>query len=108
MEDQNLNKEVTLSEPTSEITPLSVQRKKSGPKPKQQQEPIAAMVVAADPKAEMKAKIARQRAENSKMVTGKFLFNECPGGRLIFYFREFPGDQLMKYDMIHGSTHTIP
>ena len=50
----------------------------------------------------------KERERKSKMVTGKFLFNECPGGELTFYFREFPGETLKKYTMRHDSIHTIP
>ncbi|CAM5999025.1 unnamed protein product [Sphagnum balticum] len=42
------------------------------------------------------------------MVTGKFLFNECPGGELVFHYREFPGDANVKYTMRHDTVYTIP
>jgi len=59
-------------------------------------------------KAELRTKIAQERAYKAKLVTGKFLFNECPGGELKFAFREFPGDQLITYVMRHDSIHTVP
>jgi len=59
-------------------------------------------------KRELAAKIAAERAYKSQMVTGKFLFNECPGGELKFCYREFPGDQLINYTMKHDSIQTIP
>lgn len=62
---------------------------------------------------EAKKKEARERweadrAHKSKMVTGKFLFNECPGGELRFVYREFPGDPRKTYVMRHDTIQTIP
>ncbi len=111
-----MNEEVKSPELVEVVVTAPV-RRKSGPKPKsasplpavvQELEPIKAVVALPDPKAELRAKIARQRAEMSVPVTGKFLFNECPGGRLQFVFREFPGDQLVKYDMYHDQIYTVP
>ena len=59
-------------------------------------------------KAELKAIIARERAYKAQMVTGKFLFNECPGGLLEFSYLEFPGDKKVDYKMRHDTIHTIP
>lgn len=59
-------------------------------------------------KADLEAKNAREREIKAKMVTGKFLFNECPGGEIRFVYREFPGDPLIKYVMKHDTIHTIP
>jgi hypothetical protein len=59
-------------------------------------------------KQQLKDKIEKEREYKSKMVTGKFLFNECPGGELIFHYREFKGDPLAKYVMRHDTIHTIP
>jgi len=42
------------------------------------------------------------------MVTGRFLFNECPGGELKFPYREFPGDELKHYTLRHDNVYTIP
>ncbi|MGH3053444.1 MAG: hypothetical protein ACRDL7_00525 [Gaiellaceae bacterium] len=57
---------------------------------------------------EVEAKWRADKAHKSKTVTGKFLFNECPGGELKFSYCEFPGDQLVHYTMRHDSIHTIP
>lgn len=59
-------------------------------------------------KRELKEKINKEREYKSRKVTGKFLFNECPGGELKFAYREFPGDQLTHYAMKHDTIHTIP
>lgn len=96
-------------------------RKKSGPKPKAKVEaaPVSAPVVEAialpvvltyeeQRRKDLKEKIARERAYKAKMVTGKFLFNECPGGELKFSYREFPGDPKVDYVMKHDTVHTIP
>jgi hypothetical protein len=55
-----------------------------------------------------KEKWMKEREHKSKMVTGKFLFNECPGGEIVFNFREFPGDKRVTYKMKHDTIHTIP
>ncbi len=101
-----------------ESTAVAAPKKKSGPKPKAKVlEPIKTIEVSEVPtfinpeeirRSELKAKIAAERARKSKLVTGKFLFNECPGGELKFCYREFPGDQLTHYVMRHDSIHTIP
>lgn len=59
-------------------------------------------------KREAKAKWMRERDHKAQKVTGKFLFNECPGGELVFHYKEFPGDPNVKYVMRHDSIHTIP
>lgn len=59
-------------------------------------------------KQDLKEKWMKERAYKAQMVTGKFLFNECPGGELKFAYREFPGDQLITYTMKHDTIHTIP
>lgn len=53
-------------------------------------------------------KVAKERAYKSQPVTGKFLFNECPGGLLEFPYREFPGDELVHYKLRHDNVYTIP
>lgn len=55
-----------------------------------------------------KDKWEKEKAHKSKMVTGKFLFNECPGGELRFVYREFPGEPRITYVMKHDTIHTIP
>lgn len=55
-----------------------------------------------------KEKWEKDKTHKSKMVTGKFLFNECPGGELRFTYREFPGDPRVTYIMKHDTIHTIP
>ena len=93
-------------------------KNKPGRKPQQVQatpsaiKVITEMPVFIDPveakKRDLKEKIIKDRTHKAQNVTGKFLFNECPGGELIFYFREFPGDQIVKYSMKHDTIHTIP
>lgn len=58
-------------------------------------------------RAEIKAKWMKEKEADEQMVTGKFLFNECPGGELVFYFKKYPGDKREKYTMKHDSIHTI-
>lgn len=101
------------------LTPMApAPKKKSGPKPKTMVvEPVTPVEtksfdIYVDPKEARKRaakeKWMKEREHKSKMVTGKFLFNECPGGELIFHYREFPGDANVKYVMRHDSIHTIP
>jgi hypothetical protein len=108
---------ITLFDAASEAKANEPQKKKrASPRPKQVvPEPIEATVVQ-EPvlsakeqrRNEIKAKVARDRERNARLVTGKFLFNECPGGQLDFSFREFPGDPLVTYKMKHDTVHTIP
>ncbi len=98
-----------------ENNPVVAQPKQSPKQRKapERQTPVQAKEVAeVDPreqrKRDLKAKIAAEREQKAKMVTGKFLFNECPGGELKFVYREFPDDPLVKYTMKHDSIHTIP
>jgi hypothetical protein len=54
------------------------------------------------------AKVAKERAYKSQLVTGKFIFNECPGGELKFPYLEYPGDQKVNYTFKHDGIYTIP
>jgi hypothetical protein len=49
-----------------------------------------------------------ERERKSKMVTGKFLFNECPNGELNFFYREFPQQPITTYTFRHDQIYTIP
>lgn len=59
-------------------------------------------------KKECKERWMKERERKSKPVTGKFLFNECPGGEIIFRFGEFPGEPRKTYTMRHDNIYTIP
>lgn len=99
-----------------EVSPEVAPKKKSGPKPKAKVEAVQAApiempkVLTAEEqrRKDLRDRILREKAHKAKLVTGKFLFNECPGGLLEFSFREFPGDQLVKYSMRHDTIHTVP
>lgn len=59
-------------------------------------------------KREIKEKWMAERAYKAQMVTGRFLFNECPGGELKFPYREFPKDELKHYTLKHDNIYTLP
>lgn len=59
-------------------------------------------------KREAKERWMKDKERKSKMVTGKFLFNECPGGELKFSYVEFPGDRRKEYALKHDQIYTIP
>ena len=46
--------------------------------------------------------------EESKMVRGKFIYHECPGGTMEFSFRKFKGEPLANYSLKDGETYTLP
>ena len=50
---------------------------------------------------------AQQEIE-SKLVRGKFVFHECPGGVMNFPFRKFKGDKIVTYSMKDGQVYEIP
>lgn len=98
-------------------TQEALPKRKSGPKRKEVIIPVPVEaktieIAPVDPKEARKRaakeKWMRDKEHKSKMVTGKFLFNECPGGELVFEYLEFPGDRKITYKMRHDSIHTIP
>jgi len=76
-------------------------------------EPIKEIVVAPyiSPEEQAKRDLAEKNKRDfvrlRKMVVGKFLFNECPGGELKFPFRGV-GKQIEKFTMKHDTVHTVP
>ena len=60
------------------------------------------------PKAEVEAMIKKMRAEDEKLIKGMFEFTEAEGGFFVFSHRIYPGDPIMKYQLIHGEICTIP
>jgi hypothetical protein len=59
-------------------------------------------------KIECEKKWKEERERKSKMVVGKFLFNECPGGELKFSFREFKGEEIKNYTLRHDQVYQLP
>lgn len=101
-----------MEEPEKENKPKPKSRPKSQSKPTLEAAVETVIPTFIDPKEarkrDLKDKINREREEKAQMVTGKFLFNECPGGELKFCYREYPGDQLVHYTMKHDNIYTIP
>jgi hypothetical protein len=61
-----------------------------------------------DPREKIKQKIEAQRIKENKLVRGKFIFHEVPGGSMTFPFRKFPGDPIRKYTFVDGEIYKIP
>ena len=55
-----------------------------------------------------KSTVAQQRERDAELVTGKFSFDECPGGTLNFSYRKYKGDKMVAYSLKDGSIYTIP
>jgi hypothetical protein len=58
------------------------------------------------PKIKKSWELERQR--DRKMVRGKFLFHEIPGGEMTFNFYKYKGDPIEKYTFKDGEIYTIP
>jgi len=61
-----------------------------------------------DRKAELAARIARDRKEESKPVKGIFRNFETPGGEFTFPYLAYKGDPLAMYKLRDGKEYTIP
>lgn len=59
-------------------------------------------------KAELTAKIERQKAWDSEMVTGKFLNRRAPGNRAKLTYNKYADDPVKWYTFEDGKTYTIP
>ena len=59
-------------------------------------------------KTELKAKIERQRAYDSQMVTGKFINRRAPGREVRLTYNKYESDPVKWYDFMDGKTYTIP
>ena len=55
-----------------------------------------------------KRDLAVQRELDKKPVTGRFKFNECPGGTLKFPYLKYKGEQLKFWSFVDGQVYTIP
>lgn len=60
----------------------------------------------ATPKTKKSWELERQR--DRKMVRGKFIFHEIPGGELTFNFYQYKGDPIEKYTLKDGEIYTLP
>lgn len=49
-----------------------------------------------------------QREKDSRMVKGRFIYTELPGGVLQFNYLVHKGDKPKKYNMIDGQIYTVP
>lgn len=49
-----------------------------------------------------------QRDQDRKLVRGKFIFHEVPGGMLSFSFRKWKEDPVERFDLVDGQIYTLP
>lgn len=59
-------------------------------------------------KDEVAKKMEQERLANRKIVRGKFMFYEVPGGELKFSYRGYKNDPVEHYHMIDGEVYSIP
>lgn len=55
-----------------------------------------------------KKKIQLERERDAKLVKGKFMFHEVPGGTLRFNFHKYKGDPVKTYELQDGEIYTLP
>lgn len=48
------------------------------------------------------------REKESKLVKGKFVWRECPGGTLEFHYKAFSGDPVKTYHLTDGFEYELP
>jgi hypothetical protein len=46
--------------------------------------------------------------EEKRMVRGKFIYHECPGGIMEFSFRKYKSQPLERFSLKDGEVYTIP
>jgi len=49
-----------------------------------------------------------QREKDNRMVKGRFIYNELPGGMLAFNFLKNKGDKPIRYTLLDGEIYTVP
>ena len=57
---------------------------------------------------ENKAKIRKLMEEESKMVKGKFIYHECPGGHVDVFQRKYKDLPAFKQTFVDGMEYTVP
>lgn len=55
-----------------------------------------------------KPSLKQQQQEDRKMVRGKFVFHECPGGTMMFSFRKYKEDPVENFSLTDGQIYTVP
>lgn len=67
------------------------------------------MTKATEPQKAPKMSPSYKREKDNRMVKGRFIFHELPGGVLEFNFRgAHRGEKTQKYTMIDGEIYTLP
>ncbi len=61
-----------------------------------------------DKKSEAKARWEALQQEESKVVKGKFVYHECPGGTMEFTFRKYKNTPLINYSLKDGEIYEVP
>ena len=57
---------------------------------------------------ETKKKLLKIIAEEAEMVTGKFIFHECPGGSMNVFQMKYKQLPAFKRELVDGCTYTVP
>lgn len=52
--------------------------------------------------------LAAMRDADRKIVRGKFMFHEVPGGKMEFSFLKYPGDDIKNFSMVDGEIYSVP
>jgi len=55
-----------------------------------------------------KRTIEVQKEIDKKPVTGRFVYDEVPGGTLTFPYRKYPKDPIVKWTFVDGEVYTVP
>jgi len=53
-------------------------------------------------------KFEKQREKDSKLVKGKFINREVPGGELTFHYRGHKGEPIKTYTLMDGNEYELP
>ena len=53
-------------------------------------------------------KFEKERTEDARLIHGRFVNRESPGGTLKFYFKKWKGDKLERYELVDGKDYDLP
>lgn len=55
-----------------------------------------------------KKDISLQKEADARLVTGRFVYTERPGGTLTFPYKKYKGDPIKVWSFVDGEVYTIP
>lgn len=85
-----------------------VPKKKAPPRNRPKTIKAAVQEAPRDPREIQKERLELERIKENKKVRGKFVFNEVPGGELVFPFRKYKKDGVKHYRFVDGEIYTVP